>query len=124
MKQDQDPDVVRVDPDTWPHRRQVKMGRFIFAMRSPLPLPHGFAYSGPSEALGTGISNDDVNWVSLIIHQVEAGPALELQAADAVASVTGSANAEGVTSVPELDPALRSSWAVVEAITPHVSTRS
>lgn len=116
-------DTSRIDPDTWPHRREVSLSKFVFAMRTPLPLPDGFSYLGAAAALGTGLTSDDVNWVSLVIHQIVAGPAQEIRAAEAVAQVAQiSADRVANTDVQEVGNKLQATWTIVEAVTPNETT--
>ncbi len=116
-------DAIRIDPATWPHRREVDLNRFIFAMRNPLPLPDGFRYVGPAAALGTGLSSDDINWVSLLVHQVAAGPTQELRAAEAVDQVAQiDAVPASSTKGHEVGAELQALWTIIEAVTPNETT--
>lgn len=103
--------------DTWPHRRKVGLTRHIFATRTAVPLPDGFTYVGPAAALGTGATQDDVNWVNLKVHHVVAGPSQAWRAAEAVFRV---AEIEPKSSDGEraLDPSLQEVWTVIDAVTP------
>lgn len=89
-------------------------------MRTSLPLPDGFTYDGPAAALGTGLSSDDLSWVAVKVHQVVAGPAQELRAAEAVMHVAR-IGAERLDSGGEqqADPSVQETWTIIEAVTPN-----
>ena len=113
---------IEVDVDTWPHRRKVGLTRLVFTTKTPVPLPHGFAYNGPAAALGTGATSDDVNWVTFQVHHVVAGPSQIWRAAEAVFQVAGM-EPNFTNGKPELDSSLQEVWTVIDAVTPtEVST--
>lgn len=112
-------DELKVDMESWPHRRSVMLDRFIFATRFPLALPHGFSFTGPLEALGTGDSTDDINWVSLTIHQVTGGRNQSLRAADAVMNIAGIQSNPSSQALESPTAELVETWTVVEAMTPQ-----
>lgn len=114
--------ILEIDPATWPHRRDVALNRFIFATRTPVPLPDGFSFCGPLGALGTGHSIDDVNWISLVVHQVVGGPGQALSAARAVAKIANRDEVPGLASGLTIASELQATWSVVEAVTPGGTT--
>lgn len=95
------------------------LNRFLFATRLPLSLPHGFTFCGPLEALGTGDSTDDINWVSFTIHHVAGGRNQSLRAADAVMSIAGLAPNPSTDALEAPATQLVETWTVVEAMTPQ-----
>lgn len=113
---------MEIDLTSWPHRRDVRLNRFVFATRAPLPLPDGFRFDGPLGALGTGQSTDDVNWFSMVVHQVVGGPGAAMRAVPAVMQVARRERNEGSFSAAADALELQATWSVVDAVTPDETT--
>ncbi|MGQ1799017.1 hypothetical protein ACT4S5_18030 [Kocuria oceani] len=113
---------VMIDPMTWPYRRGVKLSRFLFATQTPVPLPDGFHFTGALEAMGTGHSIDDVNWISVVVHQVPSGLGQGLRAARAVEQVAHPGESPTLGVGRNTAPELQAIWSVVEAVTPDETT--
>ncbi|WJZ68624.1 hypothetical protein [Kocuria rosea] len=115
-------DPVIVDPRTWPYRRGVELSRFLFATQTPVPLPDKFHFTGALEAMGTGHSVDDVNWISVVVHQIVGDPGQGLRAARAVEQIASPEETPTLGVDRNTAPELQGTWSVIEAVTPDETT--